>query len=110
MVKYDARCTGRTRRMLEEAEVLSVTHPVIVVAADNNHVRNLRSRLPHDSRVDVLVDRSLAPGVQLRGSIVLFDHYTLSQRLSNILEEYHRYDEQPEPDPSHYCDDYYDGY
>ena len=106
MVKYDARGTGRTQRMLQEAVTLSATRHVIVVAADENHARSLRSRLPHDSRVEVLVDRSLTPGVQLRGSIVLFDHYTLSKRHSNILEEYHRYDEQPEFDPTYY----YDGY
>ena len=106
MAKYDARGTGRTQRMLEEAEALSATQPVIVVAVDENHVRSLRSRLRYDSKVQVLVDRSLTPGVQLRGSIVLFDHYTLSQRHSNILEEYHRYDEQPKFDPTYY----YDGY
>ena len=106
MVKYNARGTGRTRRMLEEAEALSATRHVIVVAVDENHVRSLRSRLRYDSKVQVLVDRSLTPGVPLRGVAVLFDHYTLQVRFNNILKEYHRYDEQPELEPSHY----YDGY
>lgn len=96
------RKSGRTTRMLVEAERLaSDGRAVYVIAANMAEVSRLQSLLRSDSGVKV--ETCDSPGnfdwdtLSLKGAhpncVVLVDHYAIECRFRRILDELHRYDD-----------------
>ena len=100
-MKSDLRGTGRTTRMLEDAQRLScLGRCVYVVALDKRHADQLRSMLPKDTRVNVeepwqlgnvdwltMTLRGAAPNV-----VMLVDHHTIEHMFHPMLDMLNRYD------------------
>lgn len=102
VAEFSVRRTGRTVRMLAEAEKLSREGiAVYVVAGHGKHAAILRGLLEPGSRVKIETSGGLGnlcwASMRLIGAhpncVVLVDHYAIEQRFAPMLEMLHRFDE-----------------
>ncbi len=91
-----ARATGRTTKMLREAEDLSMQGKKVCVVVPRNLIKEYKRKLA-GTTVQVIgmlenFDYRTMSVQGVRDTIYLIDHYVIEQQFEKILDMLHRYD------------------